>query len=167
MLGALLAWAVAFCADVSIPPILPPIHGLKIPQIRDTFSETHNGHIHEAVDIMEPTGTPVYSVASGVIRKLFLSKQGGNTIYQFDETETLCYYYAHLESYAPGLTEGMHVDAGQQIGFVGSSGNASAAAPHLHFAVTKVQSTREWWKGTYLNPYSALLDAVRRSNRTE
>ena len=46
------------------------------------FQEVHNGHPHEAIDILEPRGTPVLAVVSGTVRKLFLSKPGGNTIYE-------------------------------------------------------------------------------------
>jgi murein DD-endopeptidase MepM/ murein hydrolase activator NlpD len=144
--------------------LVPPIQGLEISQLHDTFSETHNGHAHEAIDIMEPAGTPVYAVTAGSIRKLFLSKEGGNTIYEFDQSGIFCYYYAHLERYAQGLKEGMHVTAGQELGFVGSTGNANPAAPHLHFAITRIESPGEWWKGVYINPYSALVEAVRAAN---
>ena len=57
---------------------------------------------------------------------------GGLTIYQFDPTETFCYYYAHLDRYAAGVKEGQMVHRGDVIGYVGSSGNASEDAPHLH-----------------------------------
>jgi len=153
--------AILWAAGEVIPPLTPPLAGLKAQQIRDTFQETHNGHPHEAIDIMAPAGTPVRAVAPGSIRKLFFSKQGGNTIYQFDEAGELCYYYAHLDRYEPGLQEGMHVSAAQEIGFVGSTGNASASAPHLHFAVMRVENPSQWWKGAYLNPYSALMRSIQ------
>lgn len=50
---------------------------------------------------------------SGTIRELFLSKPGGNTIYQFDATGVYCYYYAHLDGYAKGLREGMRGEWGR------------------------------------------------------
>ena len=154
--------AVALAWEPVIPTLTPPIAGLTPDHIRDTFAETHNGHPHEAIDIMEPAGTPVRAVVPGVIRKLFYSKQGGNTIYEFDESGTLCYYYAHLDHYEPGLHEGMRVAAGEEVAFVGSTGNASPDAPHFHFAVTRIEDPGKWWKGKYLNPYSALLEAMRR-----
>jgi murein DD-endopeptidase MepM/ murein hydrolase activator NlpD len=156
MLGAL-SWA----ADSDLPKLTSPIAGVGPAQIRDTFSETHNGHIHEASDIMSPAGTPIHAAADGMIRKLFLSKPGGITIYEFDEGKPFCYYYAHLQSYAPGLKEGMQVRAGDVIGFVGSTGNAVASAPHLHFAITRIESREEWWKGASINPYFALLEAAK------
>ena len=42
------------------------------------------------------------------------------------------------------------------IGYVGSSGNASPQAPHLHFAIFKLGPKKEWWKGEALNPYPVL-----------
>jgi len=80
-------------------------------------------------------------------RRLFFSKQGGNTIYQFDAMEVYCYYYAHLEGYAKGLHEGMRVERGNVIGYVGSTGNADARAPHLHFAIFELEREKRWWKG--------------------
>ena len=82
-----------------------------------------------------------------------MSKSGGNTIYQFDPTERLCYYYAHLERYANGLHEGQTVAQGDVIGYVGTSGNAPANTPHLHFAVFQLNADRQWWKGTAIDPY--------------
>jgi murein DD-endopeptidase MepM/ murein hydrolase activator NlpD len=146
-----------------IPEMTPPIRGLALKDLRDSFEETHNGHRHEAIDILEPRGTPVRAVVPGTIRKLFLSKPGGTTIYQFDQTGQYCYYYAHLDRYADGLHEGMSVQPGDVIGFVGSTGNALASAPHLHFMIFELGPEKQWWKGTAINPYPGLVDAVNRS----
>jgi len=140
-----------------------PIRGLALADLRDTFEEVHNGHRHEAIDILEPRGTPVHAVVSGTIRKLFFSNRGGNTIYQFDETGVYCYYYAHLDRYAKELREGMHVEHGDVIGFVGSTGNADARTPHLHFAIFELGPERQWWKGTAIDPYPYLVAAVKRA----
>ncbi len=150
-------------ATFSGPDMIPPISGLSVANLQDTFEEIHNGHRHEAIDIMEPRGTPVHAVVSGNIRKLFLSKPGGNTIYQFDEMGVYCYYYAHLDGYAKGLREGMRVDRGDIIGFVGSTGDADARAPHLHFEIHELGPDRLWWKGKAVNPYPRLVDALRRT----
>ena len=147
----------------SILDMTPPISRLALADLRDTFEEVHNGHRHEAIDILEPRGTPVHAVVSGTIRKLFLSKRGGSTIYQFDEMGAYCYYYAHLDRYVEGLREGMRVERGDVIGFVGSTGNADARAPHLHFAIFELGPERLWWKGKAVNPYPGLVDAVKRA----
>jgi murein DD-endopeptidase MepM/ murein hydrolase activator NlpD len=149
-------------ATSSILEMTPPIRGLALADLRDTFEEVHDGHKHEAIDIVEPKGTPVRAVVSGTIRKLFLSKPGGNTIYQFDEMGVYCYYYAHLDGYVKGLHEGMPVKSGDVIGFVGSTGNADPRTPHLHFAITDLGPERLWWKGKAVDPYPFLVAAVKR-----
>jgi murein DD-endopeptidase MepM/ murein hydrolase activator NlpD len=154
---------IAVASASSLDEMIPPINGLSLANVRDMFHETHNGHEHEAIDIMVPRGTPVHAVVSGVIRKLFLSKPGGNTIYEFDEMRAHCYYYAHLDSYATGLREGMHVERGDVIGFVGSSGNAVPNAPHLHFAISELGQDKRWWKGKAVDPYPPLVEALRRA----
>jgi murein DD-endopeptidase MepM/ murein hydrolase activator NlpD len=111
---------------------------------------------------MEPRGTPVRAVVDGAIRKLFLSKPGGITIYEFDTAGKLCYYYAHLDRYGARLHENQKVKAGEVIGYVGSTGDANPNAPHLHFGILELGAAGEWWKGTWINPYSALIDSTRR-----
>jgi murein DD-endopeptidase MepM/ murein hydrolase activator NlpD len=130
-----------------------PVEGVDRKALRDTFSEGRTGHVHEAIDILAPKGTPIVAVEDGTIEKLFTSKQGGLTIYQFDPGRTYCYYYAHLDRYAPGLTQGQRVRRGQVIGYVGVSGNAPPQTPHLHFTIFKLAEDKRWWQGTPLNPF--------------
>ena len=162
-IAGLLPVFLAVGAASSILEMTPPIGGLALANLRDMFEEAHSGHPHEAIDILEPRGTPVHAVVSGTVRKLFLSKPGGNTIYQFDEMGVYCYYYAHLEGYVEGLREGMRVARGDVIGFVGSTGNADPHTPHLHFAIFKLGPERRWWKGKAINPYPVMVDAVKRA----
>lgn len=162
-IAALFPVLIAVGATSSMLEMTPPIRGLSLANLRDMFEEVHNGHPHEAIDIMEPRGTPVRAVVSGTIRKLFLSKPGGNTIYQFDEMGVYCYYYAHLDAYAEGLREGMRVESRDVIGFVGSTGNADPGAPHLHFAIFKLGPEKQWWKGKAVDPYPGLVAAVKRA----
>ena len=105
---------------------------------------------------MAPRGTPVVAADHGTIVKLFQSKRGGTTIYQFDPSGTFCYYYAHLDGYVPGLAQGDAVERGQTIGYVGSTGNASPGAPHLHFAIFRLGPEQRWWEGEPLDPYRIL-----------
>jgi peptidoglycan LD-endopeptidase LytH len=139
------------------PTIGLPFRNLKAADLRDSFNELHHGHRHEAIDIMAARGTPVLAVVDGKIEKLFVSKAGGNTIYEFDNSHTYCYYYAHLDRYADGLSEGTQISRGTLIGYVGSSGNASPNAPHLHFAIYRLGAKPRWWKGVPMNPYPILL----------
>jgi murein DD-endopeptidase MepM/ murein hydrolase activator NlpD len=134
-----------------------PVVGIKPTQLLDTFTDARSeGRSHDAIDIMAPTGTPVVAVEDGTIAKLFDSKQGGHTIYQFDAPGELAYYYAHLDHYAPGLVEGQAVKRGDVIGYVGYTGNANPAGPHLHFAIFQLGPEKRWWKGTPINPYRYL-----------
>jgi peptidoglycan LD-endopeptidase LytH len=130
-----------------------PIDGANVDAMRGGFAEARTGHPHEAVDILAPRHTPIHAVDEGTIAKLFVSKAGGNTIYQFDRSGRLAYYYAHLERYADGLREGASVKQGDVIGYVGTSGNAPANTPHLHFAVFELGPERQWWKGKAIDPY--------------
>ncbi len=135
-----------------------PVEGVDDEDLRDTFSDSRGGgHAHEAIDILAPRHTQVLAADDGVIKKLFNSKGGGGiTIYQFDPTDTYCYYYAHLDRYAANLREGQHVRRGDVIGYVGTTGNAPPTVPHLHFAIFRLGPERQWWKGEPINPYPVL-----------
>src|SRR4029079_17160566 len=74
-----------------------PIDGVQYESFKGGFAEKRDGHQHEAVDILAPRNTPVHAAEDGISAKLFVSKAGGNTIYQFDRDGRLCFYYAHLE----------------------------------------------------------------------
>ncbi len=137
-----------------------PIANVRPDQLVSSFSDARSGHPHEALDILSPRGTPVVAVEDGTVAKLFWSRFGGNTIYQFDPTQRYAYYYAHLDRYADGLHQGQSVQRGQTIGYVGSTGNADPNAPHLHFAIFVLTPEKEWWKGTAVDPYPILRWAV-------
>ena len=88
------------------------------------------------------------------MKKLFTSVRGGLTVYQFDPEGTYCYYYAHLDRYAPGLHEGMTLKKGDRIGDVGITGNAPPDTPHLHFAIFKLAPrTSGGGRATPINPF--------------
>jgi len=133
-----------------------PVKGVRPSELQDTFADGRGSHAHEAIDIMAPRRTAVVAADDGRIKKLFTSKAGGLTIYQFDPTETFSYYYAHLDSYADNIREGAKVRRGDVIGYVGATGNASSKAPHLHFAIFRLMPERQWWKGEPINPYPIL-----------
>jgi peptidoglycan LD-endopeptidase LytH len=135
-----------------------PVEGVEAGQLTRSFDEPRGGgRAHQAIDILAPRNTPVLAVEDGTIARLFNSRAGGITIYQFDPSEQFCYYYAHLERYAEGLVEGQRVRKGQVIGYVGTSGNAPPGTPHLHFAVYRLTADKRWWEGTPVDPYALLL----------
>ncbi len=134
-----------------------PVEGIAFAQLSDNYDQPRGRERHhEALDIMAPKGTPVRATADGKVAKLFTSKPGGLTVYQFDPTEKYAYYYAHLDRYADGLQEGAVLKRGDLVGYVGSTGNADPNAPHLHFAVFELTPEKQWWKGTPVNPYPLL-----------
>jgi murein DD-endopeptidase MepM/ murein hydrolase activator NlpD len=135
------------------------VEGIKLAQLSDNFDQPRGKERHhEALDIMAPKGTRVVAVADGKVVKLFNSKPGGLTVYQFDPTEKYAYYYAHLDRYAEGIKEGSVLKRGDLVGYVGTTGNANKDAPHLHFAVVELTPKKEWWKGTPVNPYPMMGD---------
>jgi murein DD-endopeptidase MepM/ murein hydrolase activator NlpD len=134
-----------------------PVAGVVRAQLHGNFDEARGGHVHQAIDILAPRGTPVLAAVDGTVRKFFTSRAGGLTIYETDPREETIYYYAHLDRYAPNLREGMPLRHGDVIGYVGSSGNAPAGTPHLHFAIQRLPSTKEWWKGVAIDPYPILM----------
>lgn len=152
-------------ANAATPPgdvLLLPVQGITAAQLQDTFTDARSGgRPHDAIDIMAPAGTPVLAVADGSVEKLFDSKLGGITLYQFNPQRTLAYYYAHLQGYAPGIAEKQALKRGQVIGYVGASGNANPDAPHLHFAIFELGPEQQWWKGTAINPYPQLRGDMR------
>ena len=137
--------------------LLIPVAGIAPNRLVDTFNDARAvGRRHDAIDIMAPRGTEVHAADDGTIAKLFTSEAGGLTISEFDRTQAFSYYYAHLDRYALGLAEHQMVRRGQLLGYVGSTGNASEDAPHLHFAIARLGTDRAWWKGDPINPYPLL-----------
>lgn len=137
--------------------LLIPVSGVTAAQLRNTFTDARSqGRSHDAIDIMADTGTPVFAVADGTLVKFFDSNQGGHTIYQFDPLGKFAFYYAHLDRRAANLSEGQSVKRGEVIGYVGYSGNANPAGPHLHFAIFMLGPEKTWWRGTAINPYGYL-----------
>jgi peptidoglycan LD-endopeptidase LytH len=134
-----------------------PVEGIRPEQLVRSYEDKRSGvRTHEAIDILAPRNTPVKAVDDGTIARLFYSKAGGITIYQFDQSEKFCYYYAHLERYADGLKEGERIKKGQVIGYVGVAGNAPKNTPHLHFAVFRLTAAKRWWEGTPMDPFDIL-----------
>ncbi len=135
-----------------------PVAGIRSAQLSDTFRESRSGgRIHDAIDIMAPRGTPIVAAADGVVEKLYFSRGGGGiTVYVRSPDRLWTYYYAHLDSYAAGLREGLRIERGDPLGTVGSTGNANLAGPHLHFAIHRMAPDQRWWQGSPVNPYPLL-----------
>jgi len=137
--------------------LIIPVAGVRPDQLQDTFTQSRSeGRVHDAIDILAPRGTPVLAAADGTIVKLFQSVRGGMTIYQSSVDGKFIYYYAHLDRYADGLTEGHLAKQGETIAYVGDTGNAGAGNYHLHFSIAMVSDPKRYWEGTNINPYPLL-----------
>lgn len=102
----------------------------------DTFGDPRSGgRTHEGVDIIAPRGKYVYAATDGRLTRQYLDSAASLTGngWRLTRADGSVYLYAHLDSFASGLTVGSVVTAGQIIGTVGDSGNAGT--PHLHFEV--------------------------------
>jgi murein DD-endopeptidase MepM/ murein hydrolase activator NlpD len=143
---------------VASGPLLIPVTGVAPGQLSDSFNDARGdgSRVHGAIDIMAPRGTLVVAAAAGTVEKLFNSTLGGLTIYIRRPDGAWVDYYAHLDSYAPGLAEGQKVVQGQMIALVGSTGDASAEGPHLHFEVKAMAPGEGWWQGTAVDPFPLL-----------
>lgn len=141
------------------PMLVVPVRGVSRAQIVDTWgqSRANGARVHQATDIVAPAGAPVIAAAPGTVEKLFFSEGGGGiTLYVRSPDRQWSYYYAHLQRYAPGLVEGMRVEAGDLLGFVGDTGNSGSGNFHLHFALSRMQPGDGWWQGRPVNPYPLL-----------
>jgi peptidoglycan LD-endopeptidase LytH len=138
--------------------LIVPVAGVARSQLIDSWHDARDGgaRVHEALDIAAPSGTPVVAAMAGWVEKLFQSERGGTTVYVRSEDGKWVAYYAHLQRYADGLTEGLHVAQGDPIGFVGDTGDAGVGNFHLHFALQRMKSGERWYQGTAVNPYPML-----------
>jgi murein DD-endopeptidase MepM/ murein hydrolase activator NlpD len=152
---------VAIAEGVTVGPagLAIPVAGVKAGQLVDTYTQARAGGArrHDAIDIMAATGQPVVAAAPGLVEKIFFSRGGGgNSVYVRSDDGRWIYYYAHLDAYAPGLREGQRLMRGSPVGFVGATGNANPAGPHLHFAINRMEAGEKWHQGTPINPYPLL-----------
>lgn len=139
--------------------LLIPVAGIRESQLAaGSFAETRgSGRPHAALDIMAPRGTPVIAAEDGWVTRIHQSAAGGNMVYTVDRSGNFVLFYAHLDEYDPQLREGMPISRGDTLGTVGFTGNAAPTAPHLHFAILKLDEKRRWWAGTAIDPYPILV----------
>ena len=108
--------------------------------------------LHEGQDIFAPKGTPVYSATSGFVYNVGENNLGGQTVSVIGDGGRV-YYYAHLDSYAPGIAVGDLVTRQTLLGYVGTTGNAQGTPPHLHFGV--------YTSSGAINPLPLLVDRAQ------
>ena len=130
-----------------------PVLGAYPVDVPNSFVDGRSGaRRHNAADILAPRGTPVLSADDGVIRRLSTNTLGGITIYATDPDERFVYYYAHLDGYAPELRVDQRVRRGDILGYVGTTGNAPANSPHLHFQIMRLLDRDRLWDGVPIDP---------------
>jgi hypothetical protein len=147
--AAALACAGTSAATSGVPQLLFPVVGTVT--YTDDFGQPRPGGRHQGNDLLAVKRATVVAVESGTVGFWTTSAGAGCMLYLHGESGT-SYQYIHLNndltpgndnlgkcvagvSYAPGLVDGQHVDAGQTIGYVGDSGDANGIHPHLHFEV--------------------------------
>mgnify|MGYP001023213687 CR=1 FL=1 len=141
--------------------LIPTLESLGLPTLQvfpmqgrcgftDTWGQARSeGRSHEGTDVIGARGLALYATNDGVISRMSTGgRLGGNAIYVKIPNGTY-FYYAHLDSFAPGMAAGVPVKAGQIIGYVGSTGTTT---PHLHFEVHP-------FGGAAVNPYAILKAA--------
>lgn len=144
--------------------LMVPVEGVTPDGVSDTYNAPRAGGAHRALDILAPRGTPVLAADGGRIFKLRSNANGGITIYAIDREERFIYYYAHLERYRDGLREGDLLEAGDVIGYVGTSGNAPPNVPHLHFQIMRYRGDGKYWDGDPIDPHAYLSRRGARRN---
>lgn len=119
------------------PP--PPDPGVRFCPVDGVtaFSDTwgaprSGGRTHQGVDMLAVRGTPAVAIEAGTVARLRSGGLGGVTVWLRGDSGD-SFYYAHLDGWAPGLSRGKRLAGGEVLGFVGTTGNAPASIPHLHF----------------------------------
>jgi murein DD-endopeptidase MepM/ murein hydrolase activator NlpD len=141
--------------------LLVPVRGVAVATIEDSFDAPRDGgRRHDAVDIPAPRGTPVVAAVDGIVLRIGANALGGNVVWMSDAENRFAYYYAHLDRFAKGLRAGARVRRGAVIGYVGTTGNAPADVPHLHFQLMRTTDVAKWWNGTPVNPVPFLTESL-------
>jgi murein DD-endopeptidase MepM/ murein hydrolase activator NlpD len=129
-----------------------PVVGVEPKDLLDTFDEPRGSRRHNALDIPAPRGTPVIAATAGRVLRLFTSQAGGLMVYASDPTDRFVLMYGHLDHYPSGIADGMPLQKGDTIGFVGTTGNAPPNLPHLHFGIARTSNVTLWWTGMPVDP---------------
>lgn len=119
-----------------------PVAGVRGQDIASTWGAPRSGgRKHQGADIFAPKGTAVVAATDGVILSIRVDRLGGNVVHLLGEGLTL-QYYAHLDTWEPGLKNGQHVKQGDVLGTVGNTGNAKTTPSHLHFGISRLKPVR-------------------------
>jgi murein DD-endopeptidase MepM/ murein hydrolase activator NlpD len=139
--------------------LMVPVAGVAPAQLKDTFnaSRDHGRRKHLAIDILAPHGTPVLAADDGEVLAVKTNRLGGRVVYATDPDRRFVYFYAHLSRWHPETVPGRRLSRGDVLGYVGSTGNASARSPHLHFQVRVYAPDGRYWTGPPVNPLASFV----------
>jgi peptidoglycan LD-endopeptidase LytH len=134
-----------------------PVKGFVFPidgahSFRDDYGDYRSaGGSHQGIDIYAARGTDLVAVVSGTVVITPYDSISGTKVWIYGDNGTH-YFYCHLDGIADGISGGVHVRAGQLVGYVGNSGNATGGPCHLHFEMHP-------GGGGAVNPYYVLRAA--------
>jgi murein DD-endopeptidase MepM/ murein hydrolase activator NlpD len=122
-----------------------PVAGRDAGSVISRFGEPRDGgrRRHLGIDIAAPIGTPVLAPVAGTVDRVASGGAGGRVVWLREAGAHRLYYFAHLD--AIHVTRGQRVRAGEQLGTVGTTGNAAGTVPHLHFAVHEGRDILDPW----------------------
>jgi len=145
--------ATALFTPLSATALRMPVVGVRNRDLSDSWHDPRDGgtRLHKGIDIFAPKGTEIVAVVDGIISYIGDQPKGGHCLWLTTENGS-SFYYAHLDRWAAGLYEGMEVQAGDLLGYVGNTGNAKYTPSHLHFGVNQ--------NDEMVNPYPLLLKAT-------
>lgn len=138
--------AEAAAPAVRLQAVAPPNFPMEVTprcDILDNFGDPRSGgRTHAGMDILATLGQDVYAMKDGTLTLQTFANSGGSSslsgnLWRLTASDGSgdYYIYAHLSEFAPGLSKGSIVYAGQLIGFVGDTGNAGPGNYHLHFEI--------------------------------
>jgi len=131
----------------------------------DTFGAFRGdvpGNWHHGDDIFAALGAPILACTEGTVFSVGWNDVGGNRLWLRDSQGNE-FYYAHLSAFSPLASNGLHVKAGEVLGFVGNTGDAEGTPTHLHFEVHPASLIFMGYDGavdptSYLNAWRHLQD---------
>jgi peptidoglycan LD-endopeptidase LytH len=143
----------ALFAPLSQTGLMMPVVGISPRELDDSWHAPRDGgsRLHKGIDIFAHRGTEVIAVTDGIISYIGDQPKGGHCLWLTTENGK-SFYYAHLDHWAAGIYEGMEVQSGDLLGYVGNTGNAVTTPPHLHFQITENDEA--------VNPYPVLTHAI-------
>lgn len=143
----------ALFAPIGSLALRMPVVGIRVRDLSNSWHDSRDGgvRLHKGIDIFAPRGTQVVAVADGIISYIGDQPKGGHCLWLTTENGA-SFYYAHFDRWAPGLYEGLEVQAGDLLGYVGNTGNARHTPAHLHFGINQ--------NDEMVNPYPLLARAA-------